>query len=213
MLGSVPVVVKSLILKTLTRRVAEDFRREATVLSQLNHPRIVKFFGCIIEPNFSALVLELIHMGSLFDVYLTDAPPEDAVGPVKINMPSFPKRLQFAIDVAEGMQYLHTHKPKPIYHRDLKSMNVLVERDPQTQMLRGKLADFGLALIKTETLSTGLASAHLRDTGEPHFSRGPKGTMLWMAPELNDVHARFSPACDVFSFGVLLTEIASWAGP
>ncbi|KAI9310429.1 kinase-like domain-containing protein, partial [Zopfochytrium polystomum] len=177
-----PVAVKTLFLRggrALTKRVEKEFQREAAVLAQLNHPRVVRFFGVVVDPTWgSAIVMEYVPGGSLFEI----APP-------------FVDRLLLAYDVACGMLYLHSHRPRPIFHRDLKSMNVLcdVEHRPGARrVVRAKLADFGLAVAAVDTLDDAL---------------GPKGTPLWMAPELNDPHARFTPACDVFSFGVLLTEI------
>ncbi|KAI9339805.1 hypothetical protein DFJ73DRAFT_565972 [Zopfochytrium polystomum] len=217
-----PVVVKTLILRSLSKRLATDFKREASVLSELNHPRVVRFYGCILEPGYSALVMEYLPLGSLFEIYINGTDPSDESAP--INLPHFAARLQLAVDVASGMNYLHTHKPTPIFHRDLKSMNVLCENDP-TGRLRAKLADFGLALVKTETMTNSMGGSVLvpvspttlsnRNTSstEGDFARGPKGTLVWMAPELNNLHAKYTASCDVYSFGVLLTEIGSWAGP
>ncbi|KAI9343266.1 kinase-like domain-containing protein, partial [Zopfochytrium polystomum] len=190
-----PVVVKTLIIRTLSRRVALDFKREARVLSELNHPRVVRFYGVILEPGLSALVMEYLPFGSLFEIYTNAADPADI--DAAIQMPPYASRLQLAVDIASGMHYLHNHKPAPVFHRDLKSMNVLCEKDLEGR-IRAKLADFGLALNRQM---------------ERDFARGPKGTPLWMAPELNDAHAKFTAFCDVYSFGVLLTEIGSWAGP
>lgn len=83
-----------------------------------------------------------------------------------------------AIDVAEGMAYLHSLSP-PVIHRDIKPHNVLLTRDG-----RGKLCDFGLVGTRSVTA----------------------GTPNYMAPEL--LHSKpHSSAVDVYAFGVLLNEM------
>ena len=69
-------------------------------------------------------------------------------------------KLQIAIDIAEGMHHLHS-RPKPIIHRDLKSHNVLLDKN-----LISKISDFGLSSVRN------------RNSGVS----GMKGTSGWMAP-------------------------------
>ena len=86
--------------------------------SRLRHPNIVTFFcACLKAPN-CCIVLEYCSRGSLESVL------RDPVIPI-----DHPKRLQFAMDIARGMNYLHSQDP-PIIHRDLKSDNVLVRAFP-----------------------------------------------------------------------------------
>ncbi|KAI9336225.1 kinase-like domain-containing protein, partial [Zopfochytrium polystomum] len=194
-----PVAVKTFHLRVLSRRAAQDFKREAHLLTQLTHHRLVRHYGWLIEPDFSALVMDYLPHGSFFDFYTADIleEPNSAMLP-----PDFTARLQLAVDVASGMNFLHAQLPTPLLHRDLKSVNALCDHDVNGR-LRLKLSDFGLARIKSETNPTARMIA----------VRGPNGRVLWSAPELNDPHEHFTTSCDVFSFGVLLTEIGSWAGP
>ncbi|MCL7042455.1 hypothetical protein MKW94_006872 [Papaver nudicaule] len=96
------------------------------------------------------------------------------------------RRVLMALDIARGMNYLHRYNP-PIIHRDLKSSNLLVSKN-----WRVKVGDFGLSRLKHATFLTS--------TGN--------GTPEWMAPEV----IRNEPAdekSDVFSFGVVLWELAT----
>ena len=103
-------------------------------------------------------------------------------------------RTLMGIDVGAGLEYLHQ---QDILHRDLKSMNVLLYQ--QGGAYRCKLTDFGLSKVKNETkLTTTL---------------GGKGTLAWMAPELFERRAIYSKASDVYSYAVVLWELAARAIP
>ena len=76
-----------------------------------------------------------------------------------------------------------------ILHRDLKSLNILLD-----DRLRARLADFGLAKVKQETSSQSTVA---------------KGTVLWMAPELFKRRAEITAAADIWSLGMVLWELVS----
>jgi serine/threonine protein kinase len=91
------------------------------------------------------------------------------------------ERMRMARDAALGMTWLHEIK---MVHRDLKTANLLVDFNN-----RVKVADFGFSQIKA---SDSLAE--------------PKGTLVWMAPEMI-LGARYNEKVDVYSFGIILWEI------
>lgn len=92
-----------------------------------------------------------------------------------------------ALDIARGMNYLHNCSP-PIVHRDLKTSNLLVDKNWMV-----KVADFGLSRVKHETYLT---------------TRTGKGTPQWMAPEVLR-NERSDEKSDIYSFGVILWELAT----
>jgi len=102
-------------------------------------------------------------------------------------------KYSFASEIANGLEYLHDHN---VLHKDLKSLNVLLDLN-----FRCKLADFGLSAVKVETQSQTLSKG------------GPIGTIQWMAPELFTPGNKYSPACDVFSYAMVLFEIATRQTP
>jgi serine/threonine protein kinase len=101
-------------------------------------------------------------------------------------------KLQIAHDIAEAMYYLHTRE-KPIIHRDLKSMNVLLSSD-----LTCAICDFGFASMRNQ--NSGIS--------------GLKGTAGWMAPEMfKGGSIKKGAKCDVYSFGMILYELLTHQVP
>ncbi|CAN0264517.1 unnamed protein product, partial [Scytosiphon promiscuus] len=108
-----------------------------------------------------------------------------------VDLP-FKKKRQMMLDVATGMQYLHGQNPV-IIHRDLKSLNVLIDENWVT-----KVTDFGLSRFKATSVSEKMT--------------GQAGTYHWMAPEvINSQH--YTEKADVFSYGIILWEIFTRAIP
>ncbi len=153
----VPVAVKQLHATRLTEASLQSFQKEAQRHALLRHPNIVMLYGVCIDERYG-MVLEFMSNGSLYDVLHSN---QDILWPVKLSI---------ARNIANGLYYLHENN---IIHRDLKSLNVLLDDHNQA-----KLADFGLADVKAETHSTTTKSV-----------RTP-GITRWMAPELFERGAR-----------------------
>ncbi|XP_076318768.1 mitogen-activated protein kinase kinase kinase 11-like [Tachypleus tridentatus] len=164
---------------------AQSVRQEAKIYWLLNHPNIVTLKGvCLEEPNL-CLVMEYSRGGPLNRVLSgRTIPPDVLVG--------------WAIQIARGMNYLHSEGPISLIHRDLKSSNVLLSEPLDTGDLKQKtlkITDFGLAreLYKTTRMSAA-------------------GTYAWMAPEVIK-SSTYSKASDVWSYGVLLWELLTGETP
>ncbi|KAI9331033.1 kinase-like domain-containing protein [Zopfochytrium polystomum] len=125
-------------------------------------------------------------LGSLHDYYLN---PDNKDMPLK-------QCLTFLIQVSAGMSYLHD--TLKIIHNALKSLNVLLTKTFQDGSIVSKITDFGLSKIKTETMTRSTSST-------------AAGSILCWAPELMSVRPKVSPANNVHSFAVLMTEVLSWA--
>lgn len=177
------VAVKKFLDQDFSGDALAQFKSEVEIMLRLRHPNVVLFMGAITRsPHFSILT-EFLPRGSLYKL---------------LHRPNIrldeKKRLRMALDVAKGMNYLHTGHP-PIVHRDLKSPNLLVDRHWVV-----KVCDFGLSRMKHHTYLSSKSCA---------------GTPEWMAPEV----LRNEPAnekCDVYSFGVILWELTTqkipWKG-
>ncbi|XP_035213319.1 mitogen-activated protein kinase kinase kinase 11-like isoform X2 [Stegodyphus dumicola] len=163
----------------------ENVRQEAKLFWLLNHPNIVTLKGvCLEEPNL-CLVMEYARGGPLNRVLSGRKIPPDVL-------------VNWAIQIARGMNYLHYEAPVSLIHRDLKSSNVLLSEPLENGDLRNKtlkITDFGLAreVYKTTRMSAA-------------------GTYAWMAPEVIK-SSTFSKASDVWSYGVLLWELLTGETP
>lgn len=111
--------------------VLYEFRREARLMQAARHPNIVAMLGVCVAPL--CIAMELMNAGSL-DKYLRSP----ATGKL-----SWSVRLQLAMDIAHGMNFLH-HSTPPIIHRDLKSPNVLLQSNAEGVLI-AKVSDVGLA--------------------------------------------------------------------
>ncbi|KZT09700.1 uncharacterized protein LAESUDRAFT_722662 [Laetiporus sulphureus 93-53] len=158
--------------------------KELKLLGDFNHPNIVKFLGVSIPENTRdtpvMIVSELCSNGDLFD-YIRNVSP-----------PSLHKILCIMLDIARGLEYLHTRKPSVI-HRDCKSSNILI-----TSKGVAKITDFGLAKVKQSTRS---------------MVRSLVGTVNWQAPELWTAHPKYNHKVDVYSCGMVFWEMLQWHVP
>ncbi len=170
------VAVKSLFLKQLQEELLADFKHEAALMANLPFPQIVRLFAICLEPNHYAMVMEYLPKGALYDVLHNS----------KEDLP-WTLRWQIALDVARGVAYLHERN---IIHRDLKSLNVLLD-----DHYRAKIGDFGLSKVKLKTSVTT-------------FNEKSMGTVRWMAPELFGLRPKYSTASDIYALAIVLWDIA-----
>ncbi|MED6164166.1 hypothetical protein PIB30_087043 [Stylosanthes scabra] len=181
-----PVAVKR-ILPALSddRLVIQDFRHEVNLLVKLRHPNVVQFLGAVTDRKPLMLITEYLRGGDLHR-YLK----------VKSSV-STSTAINFAMDIARGMAYLHS-EPNVIIHRDLKPRNVLLVNSSADHL---KVGDFGLSkLIKVK-------SSH-----DVYKMTGETGSYRYMAPEVFK-HRRYDKKVDVFSFAMILYEILEGEPP
>ncbi|GMF33921.1 unnamed protein product [Phytophthora fragariaefolia] len=161
----------------------EQFAEEIRMASLLAHPRIVAFCGVAWQ--------SLLHLCAVTE-YMPRGDLENLLAnPIAQKELSWSReKLTLSSDIVEALVYLHSLVPIVI-HRDLKSKNVLLDR-----RLRAKLSDFGLSRERSveDTMTNGI------------------GTILWSAPEVLE-GKRYDEKSDLFSFGVVLSEIDTCALP
>ncbi|KAK4772136.1 hypothetical protein SAY86_013911 [Trapa natans] len=175
-----PVAVKR-ILPSLSddRLVIQDFRHEVNLLVKLRHPNIVQFLGAVTERKPLMLIIEYLRGGDLHQ-YLKE---KGALSPSTA--------INFALDIARGMAYLH-NEPNVIIHRDLKPRNVLLVNSSADHL---KVGDFGLSKL------TRVQNSH-----DVYKMTGETGSYRYMAPEVFK-HRRYDKKVDVFSFAMILYEM------
>ena len=157
----------------LQEDIVKTFIEECHMLKNLRHPNILLFMGAGTKGPSYYIVTEFCDSGNLFELLHHYSNYEL----------SWEERRRIALEIARGMNYLHSFQP-PIVHRDLKSMNVLLDKNLQV-----KIADFGSSKFLDVSMSK------------------QKGTFQWMAPEVIRT-STYTEKADVFSYGIILNEIA-----
>ncbi|KAG6409555.1 hypothetical protein SASPL_127595 [Salvia splendens] len=174
------VAVKRFMKQDISGDALAQFRFEVEIMLRLRHPNIVLFMGAVLRPPNMSILMEFLPRGSLYKL---------------LHRPNIQidekRRIRMAMDVAKGMNYLHTSHPI-IVHRDLKTPNLLVDKNWVV-----KVCDFGMSRLQHNTFLSSKSTA---------------GTAEWMAPEV----LRNEPSnekSDVYSFGVILWELATLRVP
>ncbi|KAK6157079.1 hypothetical protein DH2020_011327 [Rehmannia glutinosa] len=158
-----------------------EFVNEIGMISALQHPHLVKLYGCCIEGNQLLLVYEYMENNSLARALF---------GPEEHQLQlDWPTRHKICIGIARGLAYLHEESRLKIVHRDIKATNVLLDEN-----LVPKISDFGLA--------------KLDEDDNTHISTSVAGTFGYMAPEYA-MRGYLTDKADVYSFGVVVLEVVS----
>ncbi|KXZ47222.1 hypothetical protein GPECTOR_37g228 [Gonium pectorale] len=175
------------------------FASEVAVLGRCDHPNVVRLLAACLTPPRLCLVMERCETSLERVMYRRGEAGGSGAGPSVaspqrgMRMP-LPKLLHIAIQICQGLEYLHP----TIVHRDLKPANVLIN-GADTDRPVAKLADFGLSRIRATTAPTLSPEA---------------GTPCYMAPECFDVlNNIITHRADMYSLGVLLWAMLTGERP
>ncbi|KAI8558017.1 hypothetical protein RHMOL_Rhmol04G0056100 [Rhododendron molle] len=168
-------------LSSKSKQGNREFVNEIGMISALQHPHLVRLYGCCIEGNQLLLVYEYMENNSLARALF---------GPEECQLQlDWPTRYKICIGIARGLAYLHEESRLKIVHRDIKATNVLLDKN-----LNPKISDFGLAKLDEED--------------DTHISTRIAGTYGYMAPEYA-MRGHLTDKADVYSFGIVALEIVS----
>ncbi|CAN1228433.1 Receptor-like kinase TMK4 [Linum grandiflorum] len=166
--------------RVAVKRMESGVMAEIGVLSNVRHRHLVAFLGYCINERERLLVYEYMPQGTLGQ-HLFEWRTRGIL-PL-----TWKQRLTIALDVARGVEYLHSLAQQSFIHRDLKPSNILLGDD-----MRAKVSDFGLV-------------KHASD-GKQSMETRLAGTFGYLAPEYATT-GRVSRKVDVYAFGVILTEM------
>ncbi|XP_006357945.1 chitin elicitor receptor kinase 1-like isoform X2 [Solanum tuberosum] len=165
-------------IKKMDMEATREFLAELKVLTNVHHLNLVRLIGYCVEGSLF-LVYEYVENGHI---------GQHLRGAGRDPLP-WSKRVQIALDSARGLEYIHEHTVPVYIHRDIKTANILIDKN-----FHAKVADFGLTKL-TEVGSSSLQTRLV-------------GTFGYMPPEYAQ-YGDVSPKVDVYAFGVVLYELIS----
>lgn len=165
------------------KKMDGDVSKEIAILNKVNHYNVILLSGVNFNEGHWFLVYEYATNGCLTDwIYVNN---------LEGKLLTWCQRMQIALDVATGLDYLHSFTSPPLIHKDLKTDNILLDTH-----LRAKIANLGLA-------------RPLEGEGDDFpMTRHIVGTRGYMAPEYLE-HGIVSTKQDVYAFGVVMLEMLS----
>lgn len=169
------------VLATDSKQGEKEFQTEVMLLGRLHHRNLVNLVGYCAEKGQHMLIYVYMSNGSLASHLYSE----------KHELLSWNLRVQIALDVARGLEYLHDGAVPPVIHRDIKSSNILLD-----QAMGARVADFGLS--REDMINRNASNI--------------QGTFGYLDPEYISTRT-FTKKTDVYSFGVLLFELIAGRNP
>ncbi|XP_064555989.1 mitogen-activated protein kinase kinase kinase 7 [Drosophila montana] len=154
----------------------KDIEKEVKQLSRVKHPNIIALHGISSAQQATYLIMEYAEGGSLHNFLHGKVKPAYSLA----------HAMSWARQCAEGVAYLHGMAPKPLIHRDLKPLNLLLTNKGRNL----KICDFGTVADKSTMMTNN------------------RGSAAWMAPEVFE-GSKYTEKCDIFSWAIVLWEVLS----
>ncbi|KAG6534989.1 hypothetical protein ZIOFF_008903 [Zingiber officinale] len=177
-------IVAVKVLASNSKQGEREFQSEVLLLGRLHHRNLVNLVGYCAEKGQYMLVYVYMSNGSL-------ASHLYGIAGEKHEPLSWDSRVNIALDVARGLEYLHDGAIPPVVHRDIKSANILLDHS-----MVARVADFGLSREEIVSQHGSII----------------RGTFGYLDPEYVSSRS-YTKKSDVYSFGVLLFELIAGRNP
>ncbi|KAJ7982047.1 Pti1-like kinase [Quillaja saponaria] len=181
----VEIAVKRLTGTEMNARIQMEFAVEIEILGRVRHKNLLELRGFYAGAKEMLIVCDYMPNHSLF-THLHGKLATDC-------LLDWPKRMNIALGIAEGLAYLHYEVKPHIIHRDINASNIKLDNE-----FEAKVAASGFAKLVPEDIT--------------HLTTRVKGTRGYLAPEYA-MWGKVSKSCDVYSFGILVLEIISGKKP
>ncbi|PPS08874.1 hypothetical protein GOBAR_AA11772 [Gossypium barbadense] len=177
-----PVAIKR--LYSQYPQCLKEFETELETVGGIKHRNLVCLQGYSLSPSGNLLFYDYMENGSLWDFLHVST---------KKKKLSWDMRLRIALGAAQGLAYLHHDCSPRIIHRDVKSSNILLDKD-----FEAHITDFGIA--KSLCISKSHTSTYIM------------GTIGYIDPEYART-SRLTEKSDVYSYGIVLLELLTGRKP
>ncbi|KAL6634887.1 hypothetical protein ACP70R_027558 [Stipagrostis hirtigluma subsp. patula] len=193
-LRSTTVAIK--LLHPQSMQGQSEFNQEVAVLSRVRHPNLVTLIGSCREAF--GLVYEFLPNGSL----------EDRLACMNNTAPlTWQVRTRIICEMCSALTFLHSNKPHPVVHGDLKPANILLDAN-----FVSKLGDFGICRLLSQSNTARSDITRSVVTTKLHRTTTPKGTFAYMDPEFLST-GELTPRSDVYSFGIIILRLLTGRPP
>ncbi|KRX10221.1 Protein kinase-like domain [Pseudocohnilembus persalinus] len=177
-LDSKVYVMKQINISKMNTRMKADAINEVTILAKLNHPHIVKYYDSFIDRNLLNIVMEYCEGGDVNQVIKQ-----------QFGRPLKEERIwKFFIQMTQGLEYIHKRK---ILHRDIKTMNMFLQKDEV------RIGDLGVAKVLSNNMD---------------FARTMVGTPFYLSPEMCE-EKPYNEKSDIWALGCVLYELCTYKHP
>jgi serine/threonine-protein kinase TNNI3K len=179
----------------LSQQSKAAFQLEVAIMCQLRSDFVVAVHGLVDEPPQEPMLLVMERMHESLSTAYSAHPP-----------PTLRQRIEWLAQAGKGVSFFHAQSP-PILHRDIKPSNMLLTSPATGRRL--KMGDFGLSKSLadiTASITSRTSRSSMVAAAGGAAAAAAVGTVHYMAPELMSMKPKYSPASDVYAFGVVCWE-------